>query len=110
LALKKTHWNRGRAPEAALTSMRLGFDQFGLSRRVAIINPDNSASRRVAQKLGLVEERHLIHEGEPIVVYRAAPGCSRTRRKRGAVLSSALRRHFRLRLRGMRARGVSRSA
>jgi RimJ/RimL family protein N-acetyltransferase len=72
--VKKTHWNRGLATEAALVSMRLGFDQFGLSRLVAIIHPDNSASRRVARKLGMLEERHLIHEGEPIVVYRAAPG------------------------------------
>jgi RimJ/RimL family protein N-acetyltransferase len=53
--------------------MRLGFDQFGLSRLVAIIHPDNSASRRVARKLGMLEERYLIHDDEPIVVYRAAP-------------------------------------
>jgi len=70
--VKKTHWNRGLATEAALISMQLGFDQFGLSRLVAIIHPDNRASRRVAQKLGMVEERSLIHDGEPTVVYRTA--------------------------------------
>lgn len=40
-----------------------------LSRLVAIIHPDNLASRRVAQKLGTAEERSLIHDGEPIVAY-----------------------------------------
>jgi RimJ/RimL family protein N-acetyltransferase len=61
--VKKTHWNRGLATEAALTSMRLGFDQFGLSRRVAIINPDNSASRRVAQKLGAASRSRARRSG-----------------------------------------------
>jgi len=50
--VKKTHWNQGLATEAALTSMRLGFDRFGLSRLVAIIPPCNQASQRVAEKLG----------------------------------------------------------
>jgi RimJ/RimL family protein N-acetyltransferase len=67
--VKKTHWNRGLATEAALISMRLGFDQFGLSRLVAIIHPDNGPSRRVAQKLGMVEERRLVHDGEPTVLW-----------------------------------------
>jgi RimJ/RimL family protein N-acetyltransferase len=39
---------------------------------VAIIHPDNRASRRVAQKLGIAEERSLIHDGEPTVVYATA--------------------------------------
>lgn len=67
--VKKTHWNQGIATEAASVSMRLGFDHFGLSRLVAIIHPDNRASRRVAQKLGMAEERSIIHDGEPTVVY-----------------------------------------
>lgn len=70
--VKKAHWNRGLATEAALISMQLGFDQFGLSRLVAIIHPDNRASRRVAQKLGMAGERSLIHDREPIVVYGTA--------------------------------------
>jgi RimJ/RimL family protein N-acetyltransferase len=70
--VKKTHWNQGLATEAARVSTQLGFDRFGLSRLVAIIHPDNGASRRVAEKLGMVEERSLIHDGEPIVLYGTA--------------------------------------
>jgi len=68
----KAHWNRGLATEAAHLATQLGFDRFGLARLVAIIHPDNLPSRRVARKLGMAEERTLIHDGEPTVVYRIA--------------------------------------
>lgn len=70
--VKKTHWNQGLATEAARASLRIGFDQFALSGLVAIIHPDNVASRRVAEKLGMAEEGSLIQDGEPVVVYRTA--------------------------------------
>ena len=65
--------DQGFATEAAFALMQLGFDRFALSRLVAIIQPDNRPSRRVARKLGMVEERTLVHDGEPVVVY-ATPG------------------------------------
>jgi RimJ/RimL family protein N-acetyltransferase len=68
--VKKTYWNRGLATEAAVAAMRLGVDEFGLSDLVAIIHPNNLASRRVAQKLGMTQERSLVHDGEAIIVYR----------------------------------------
>jgi RimJ/RimL family protein N-acetyltransferase len=52
--------------------MRLGFVRFGRPRLVAIIHPDNRASRRVAQKLGMVRERSTVHDGEPTIVYASA--------------------------------------
>jgi RimJ/RimL family protein N-acetyltransferase len=67
--VNKSYWNQGLATEAAAVAMQLGFEQFGLSRLVAIIHPDNHPSRRVAGKLGMVEERTLVHDGEPTVVY-----------------------------------------
>jgi RimJ/RimL family protein N-acetyltransferase len=72
--VRKTHWNRGLATEAALVAMRLGFDRFGLTRMVAIVHPDNRPSRRVAEKLGMAEERSAVHDGEPVVVYGIARG------------------------------------
>jgi RimJ/RimL family protein N-acetyltransferase len=72
--VKKTHWNHGLATEAASMAVGLGFGAFGLSRLVAIIHPDNGASLRVAQKLGMAEERRLPHDGEPIVVHAIARG------------------------------------
>ncbi len=70
--VRRTHWHRGLATEAARTSMQLGFDRFGLPGLAAIVHPDNRASRRVAQKLGMAQQRRLVHAGEPAVVYRTS--------------------------------------
>jgi RimJ/RimL family protein N-acetyltransferase len=72
--VKKTHWNRGLATEAAGLVLRLGFERYDLASLVAIIHPDNSPSRRVAEKLGMGEERSLVHDDEPTVVYRRSRG------------------------------------
>jgi GNAT acetyltransferase-like protein len=69
--VKRTLWNQGLATEAARTAMQLGFGRFGLPSLVAIIHPDNHPSRRVAQKLGMAEERPLVVDGAPTIVYRA---------------------------------------
>jgi RimJ/RimL family protein N-acetyltransferase len=65
----KMQWNRGLGTEAAQLAADLAFNRFGLTRLVALIHPDNAPSRRVAEKLGMDEERSLIHDGEPTVVY-----------------------------------------
>ncbi|MGO4144542.1 GNAT family N-acetyltransferase [Paenarthrobacter sp. YAF11_1] len=46
----------GYATEAALACLEFARDVVGVSRLVAIIHPDNAASRRVAERLGM---RHL---------------------------------------------------
>lgn len=79
--VRKALWNRGLATEAARLAMRLGFDELGLPELVAIIHPDNAPSRRVADKLGMAEERALVYDGEPVVLYRrgatvSPPHCS----------------------------------
>jgi RimJ/RimL family protein N-acetyltransferase len=40
-----------------------------LSRLVAIIHPDHIASRRVAEKIGMHEEKTTILDDYPAVVY-----------------------------------------
>jgi len=49
--------------------MQLGVTGFGLTRLVAIIDPDNAASHAVAHKLGMLEERSIVLDGEPYVLY-----------------------------------------
>jgi len=49
-----TPWQgRGLAAEAGAASIRWGFDELGFGRVVSICTPDNLASRRVMEKLGL---------------------------------------------------------
>lgn len=71
--VRKRHWNQGLATEAAGLATRVGFDRFGLPALAAIVHADNLPSRRVAQKLGMAEDRTLVHDGEPTIVYRAVP-------------------------------------
>jgi RimJ/RimL family protein N-acetyltransferase len=66
---KKLAWNKGIATEAAIAVRDVGFDRFGLSRLVAIIHPDHIASRRVAEKVGMVAERATILDDYPVMIY-----------------------------------------
>jgi RimJ/RimL family protein N-acetyltransferase len=69
---KKTSWNRGIATEAATAARDLAFERFGLLRLVAIIHPDHTASRRVAEKIGMEAERATILDDDyPAVIYSA---------------------------------------
>ena len=57
--LDNDYWGRGLATEAALASARLGFERYGFVRVIAVINPQNTASVRVAEKVGLKFEREI---------------------------------------------------
>lgn len=47
------YWGQGLATEAALASVRYGFDQLGLKRIIGLAMPENLASIRVLEKAGL---------------------------------------------------------
>jgi RimJ/RimL family protein N-acetyltransferase len=59
---------RGYATEAARKSLAVGFGELGLDRIVAIAHPQNAASRRVMEKLGMTlvgPGRH--YDGETVL-------------------------------------------
>ncbi len=49
----REHWGRGLATEAAAAACEDAFTRVGLPRLFACIDPDNTASHRVAQALGM---------------------------------------------------------
>jgi RimJ/RimL family protein N-acetyltransferase len=51
------YWSQGYAFEAADAVMKYGREVFGLTRIVAITSPDNAASMRLLEKVGLRFER-----------------------------------------------------
>jgi ribosomal-protein-alanine N-acetyltransferase len=57
---KKSHWGRGLASEAALRCVEDGFAQYNLEHIIGLVHPENIASRRVLEKLGLVYT-HRVH-------------------------------------------------
>jgi ribosomal-protein-alanine N-acetyltransferase len=52
-----SYWNRGLATEAAGAVRDFAFEQLGLERVVSLIRPDNLASMRVAEKIGMKREK-----------------------------------------------------
>jgi ribosomal-protein-alanine N-acetyltransferase len=58
--LDKDYWNRGIATEAARISLRYGFEEASLERIIALAFPENTASRRVMEKIGMAYEK-MIH-------------------------------------------------
>ncbi len=55
--LAKKHWGRGLATEVGHAIVRFAFERAGLARVVAIAQPENGASIRVMEHLGMRFER-----------------------------------------------------
>lgn len=57
--IEREFWNRGFASEAASATLKIGFEKYNLPRIVAFIDPRNTASVRVAEKIGMRFERKV---------------------------------------------------
>lgn len=68
--LAKKYWGLGIATEAAEASLRFGFEQLNLERIVAVAYPQNIASRRVMEKLGMKYVREGFYYGADMVYYQ----------------------------------------
>lgn len=58
-ALRQDCWNLGYATEAAMASIDAAFNHLSIESIVATVYPENQASRRVLEKLGLTFEREV---------------------------------------------------
>lgn len=67
--LLKPYWGRGLATEAASAAMMYGFEVANLRKIVAIAKPENLASRRVMEKLGMTYEKDAYHYNNHVVYY-----------------------------------------
>ena len=57
--LDSNYWGRGLATEAAQSIIKIGFRKYNFNRIIAVINPQNTASIRVAEKVGMNYEREI---------------------------------------------------
>ncbi|MCU0540669.1 MAG: GNAT family N-acetyltransferase [Oscillatoriaceae cyanobacterium Prado104] len=67
--LDKHYWNRGLATEASLASLHYGFDILKLEKIVAVARPENLASQRVMQKVGMKYEKNARYYDSDVVYY-----------------------------------------
>ena len=74
-ALLPAYWGKGLAYEAAAAVMDYGQRTLGIPRIVAIVSPDNVASIRLLEKIGLVFDRRvdLNGDGRETSLYVPAP-------------------------------------
>jgi RimJ/RimL family protein N-acetyltransferase len=70
--LVRAAWGQGVAAEAAGAMMRHAVDHLQVGAVVALVHPDNAASRRVAEKIGLrLTSETASIKGVRQVVYRS---------------------------------------
>lgn len=58
--INKNYWSRGFASEAAKACKEYGFNDLNIDKLISIIDPRNTASVRVAEKIGLNKEKESI--------------------------------------------------
>jgi ribosomal-protein-alanine N-acetyltransferase len=72
--LARPYWGKGIATEAACASRDYGLGRMKLSRLVAMVEPANAASIRVAEKMGMRLEKDVVFYGKPARLYSLHAG------------------------------------
>lgn len=67
--LDSRYWGRGLATEAARIVRDHAFNDLRLEHVISLIHPDNTASRRVAEKNEMVAEKETTFRGFPAIVF-----------------------------------------
>ncbi len=62
------YWGQGLATEACVATMAFGFDVLNLERIIGLVLPENTASIRVLQKLGMRHDSEFRYDG--MIVHR----------------------------------------
>ncbi|NJL38155.1 MAG: GNAT family N-acetyltransferase [Leptolyngbyaceae cyanobacterium SM1_4_3] len=72
-AINPFYWRQGLATEAARAVLHWGFDTLKLKQIVAVTGPENIASRRVMQKLGMRYEQNIEYGATEVFYYSVTP-------------------------------------
>lgn len=73
-SLKKTHWGKGYATEAARASLRYAYETLGWTTAISSIDPDNIGSQGVARHLGAtLEARDVVINDFTTDIWRHLP-------------------------------------
>jgi len=51
--LSKPYWGKGLATESAIAGLDYGFNSLGIEKIIGIVHPENVASQKVLEKIGL---------------------------------------------------------
>jgi RimJ/RimL family protein N-acetyltransferase len=70
--LAREYWGQGLGTEAARAILQYGFESLHLSRLICLIDAENAASQKVAEKIGMTFEKEGRDEMGPFLVYAIA--------------------------------------
>jgi ribosomal-protein-alanine N-acetyltransferase len=72
--LGKAYWGQGLGTEAAQAVLDYGFNELKLSRLICLIDRDNVASIKVAEKIGMTFEKEGRDDKGPYLLYSIRVG------------------------------------
>lgn len=71
--LLKEYWGKGFATEASLAVKNYAFTEMGVTRLISLIEKENIASIRVAEKNGFRLEKEMLYDGRiSVCIYSAS--------------------------------------
>ncbi|HEY5346293.1 MAG TPA: GNAT family N-acetyltransferase [Verrucomicrobiae bacterium] len=76
--MRRDCWGAGLATEAARACRDYGFQKAGLRRLISIIESENAASIRVAEKIGMTLEKRASFHKIPVLIYSVTNAVSGT--------------------------------
>jgi len=82
--LTKAWWGRGLATEAAQAALQFGFEKLGFEQIIAVVHPENRASIRVIEKLGMDFTGRYTYFGMEVLRYVRRAKSSAGQRSRSA--------------------------
>jgi RimJ/RimL family protein N-acetyltransferase len=72
--LGRAHWGSGYATEAGQAALIYVFETVGADRVISLIQPDNTASIRAAERLGESYDRSVELGGTSVSIYSVGRG------------------------------------
>ena len=67
--IARDFWGQGLATEAAQGIVRHAFERLNITRLICVIEPENIASMKVAEKIGMTFEKAMVDEIGPYHLY-----------------------------------------
>lgn len=66
---KRSYWGKGYATEAAMAVLEYGFTNFEFNSISGWIDPQNTPSQHVAERIGMSVERYVIRGSKKYALY-----------------------------------------
>ncbi len=67
--LLPSEWGKGYATESAQAAVDYGFNPLGLKRMIGMVMPENIASARVLEKIGMTFVEMTVDQGDQVAIY-----------------------------------------